>query len=628
MTTLLERISILIRKIAAAVMLALLGASVLAGSPAPAAQAGVLFFEPDQPLAGERIDVSYRPPAKLAGETMLYLRARLRTVRDGAYNTGMGSIEVARLEAGADGVARGAFRLPGGTVYAAFAIEDPRASRIDSRGGRFWELLVHDAEGRPLLAALEQRFNDHMGRDRREVLETAHTMTRVYPDAPLSWSALRAAEGWAGSTDNEETRTAFHLARVVALDRTLRAAPNPSAADVGNLFFSARVVGAEEIASYWRTRLLADHPTSFFAVQERLSELYRDHGGNPAKFLAGLEPVWEAAADQRARRPVVTLGFQFARQAGDPELILRWVDRYIATEPAHAAWTLATVAGIETTREDGIQRLRNAIKEVSGATDRKQALGQTAAEHGATVAQQVAELRATLGDALLSAGRAPEAIIELEQATAIGWNADWLRNLAEARLAAGDNSGAVSALAAAAADPATDESTADSLRAAANVSAETWAAEVERAARTMLERTLVEARDEYVGSPSARRPGGREVQLTELLGPEATVVVFWSRYCGASLAAMPRIASVSDRLAELGIPTLAVTNAPPEDALAYLDEGGFDLSVLFDREGAFGQAFNNWATPQYYVLDGKGRLRFVSSLDALLRHVMALRESS
>jgi phosphoglycolate phosphatase-like HAD superfamily hydrolase len=615
-----------IRTNSTAITLVLLGVGVLAGSPDLAANAGTLVFEPGQPRAGEHVEVSYRPDAKLAGEATLHLRTRLRTARDGAYNTGMGSIEAARLEVGADGVARGAFRVPRDIVYAAFAIENPGASRTDSREGRFWELLVHDAEGRPLLEALEQRFNDHMGRDMSEVLATARAMTHLYPDAPLSWSALRAAEGWVGSTDDEEARNARHLARVVALDRRLREAPSPSAADVGNLFFSARVLGAEEIASYWRRRLLAEHSTSFFAVQERLSELYGDHGEDPEEFVAALEPVWESAADQRARRPVVTLGFQFARQSGDPEAILRWVDRYITTEPAHTAWALATVAGNEATREQGIRRLRAAIQQISQTTDFERALGQTAAEYRAQVALQVAELRAALGDALLSAGRAPEATIELEQATATGWNADWLRSLAEARLAAGDNSSAVSALAAAAADPATDESTADSLRAAANVSAETWAAEVERAKRAMLERTLAEARDEYVGSPSARRPGGREVQLTELLGPEATIVVFWSRYCGASLAAMPRIAAVADRLADMGIPTLAVTNDPHEDALAYLDDGGFKLDVLFDDQCSFGQALNNWGTPQYYVLDGKGRLRFVSSLDAVLRHVMALRE--
>ncbi len=85
---------------------------------------------------------------------------------------------------------------------------------------------------------------------------------------------------------------------------------------------------------------------------------------------------------------------------------------------------------------------------------------------------------------------------------------------------------------------------------------------------------------------------------------------------------------MASRLAEAGVPLLAVTNDPPRDAEEYLAEGGLELDVLFDDQGALGQAFNNWATPQYYVLDGKGRLRFVSSLDALLRHVMALRESS
>jgi peroxiredoxin len=121
--------------------------------------------------------------------------------------------------------------------------------------------------------------------------------------------------------------------------------------------------------------------------------------------------------------------------------------------------------------------------------------------------------------------------------------------------------------------------------------------------------------------------GGGAAKLTELLGPEATVVVFWSRNCGASIAAMPRIATVAGQLAAAGVPVLAVTGDRPAAAAKYLDESGFDFSILFDVEGALGQALNNWETPQYYVLDGAGRLRFVSSLDALLRHTMALRES-
>jgi peroxiredoxin len=617
-----------IRAGVAAITLAVLGAVVLTTPAALAAQAGVLAFTPDRPSAGEHVEVSYRPAAKFNGEAALRLRARLRTSADENYNDGMGSINVARLDVGPDGVARGAFRLPGDVVYAAFAVENPEASRTDSREGRFWELLVHDAQGRPLLEALEQRFNDHMGRDMSEVLETARMMSRVYPDAPQSWSALQAAEGWVGATDHEEARMARHRARLVALDRSLREAPDLSAADIGSLYFYARVSGAEEIASHWRARLLAEHSESFMAVQVRLGELYGDHGDDAATFLAGLEPVWESAAAGRARRPVATLGFRFARQLGDPAEILRWGDRFVATEPTHTGWALATIAGIDSTRQEGIRRLRSAIHEVPHATDRERALGQTAAEHQANVALRVAELRATLGDALMSADRADEAIIELEKATATRWNAAWLRSLAEARLAAGDKPGAVSAFAAAAADPATDPSTAVSLRAAADVSDDVWDIEVARAKRSMLERTLAEARAEDIGSPSARLRDGRAVALSELLGAEATVVVFWSRYCGASIAAMPQIAAIAGQLAEAGIPLLAVTSNPPDDAEAYLVQGGFDLNVLFDHEGALAQALNNWGTPQYFVLDGRGRLRFVSSLDALLRHAMALREVS
>lgn len=240
---------------------------------------------------------------------------------------------------------------------------------------------------------------------------------------------------------------------------------------------------------------------------------------------------------------------------------------------------------------------------------------------------RVAELRAALGRALLSAGQADESVVELEKATAIGWNAAWLRSLAEARLAAGDNAGAVPAFAAVAADPDTDESTAEALRDAAGVPGDAWEAEVKRARRTMLERTLAEARQDEIGSPSARLRGGEVAKLTELLGPESTVVVFWARHCAYSNAAMPRIATVAGQLAATGVPLLAVTRDPPDAAQEYLDEGGFDLKVLFDDEGALGQAFNNWGTPEYYVLDGAGQLRFVSSLDALLRHTMALRES-
>ena len=112
-----------------------------------------------------------------------------------------------------------------------------------------------------------------------------------------------------------------------------------------------------------------------------------------------------------------------------------------------------------------------------------------------------------------------------------------------------------------------------------------------------------------------------------MLGPEATVVVLWSRYCGPSMEALPGIESVARDLAAAGVPLLAVTRDAPDSPEEYLEAGGFDLTVLFDVDGELGRALNNWGTPQYYVLDGEGRLRFVTSLEALVRQTTALRGS-
>jgi len=527
-------------------------------------------------------------------------------------------VEVAVLERGADGVARGSFTLPPEAVYAGFAVETPDALRTDTRQGRFWELLVHGEDERPLIEALEQRFNDQMGRDMGEVHETARAMVREYPNAPLTWTVLQAAEIWDGVADDQGARAARDLARLVELDHHLWKKPVLPASDVGYMHWYAQ--GSGEIAERWRDRLLSGHPSHFLALQERIRELRRDHASDPQSFLAALEHLWEIAADHEARERVVNPGIQFARQAGDPDLLLRWADRLAETD-------LAAAVQAATTLDEGIRRLRSLIPEVARGAHSDRALGQTAAEHEESVAARVAGLRASLGRALAASGRIDEALVELEAAASVGWSVARLRSLAEARLAAGDSEGALAAFAAVAADPGTSEATADSLRTAAGMSDDAWAAEVERASRVMLERTLADARADDVGSPSGRLRHGGVAELRELLGPEATVVVFWSRYCGPSMEAMPGIESVARDLAASGVPLLAVTRDAPDGAEEYLEATGLDLTVLFDVDGELGRALNNWGTPQYYVLDGAGRLRFVTSLDALVRQTRALHGS-
>ena len=614
-------------------------ATVQSGPPSgsePVAEAGAvgeegakLVLEPRGPAAGERIEATYHPVRALTGERRLHLRARLRTPQSDDYNHGMGSRTLAELERQPDGTYRGSFALPPDVVYAALAVEDADAERVDSREGRFWELMARGPDGRPLLAALEQRIADHMGRDDLAILETAREAARLYPDEVSSWTMLRFAENMVLGDEEAEEQQERHRERLLRFDRGLHGEQGIAADQIGYLYWYARILGEEEIANRWHTRLMGEHPEHFFAVQNRVMELRRELGEEPTTLLAALETIWEATSDHRARERIVGPAFAAARQTGDPAAILRWADRSVELNPQAAAMAAVRAAETEATRDEGLARLRLAVSEMDLARDRDRELGATTEEHRRHAARRAAVLRTSLGQTLLAAGRTGKAVDALERAAEEGWATGRFRSLGEARLASGDHAGAIRAFAAVAADPATSAETSDSLRHALGRGLEVsrWNVAVERARREMLERTLASARTERLAPVRVALRDGTSTGLDRLLGEDASVVVFWSRYCGFSVQTMPRIAALADHLAEEGIPLLAVTRDPPNEAEPYLEDGEWDLEVLFDTEGEAARALNSWGTPQYFVLDGEGRLRFAfSSLDDLPRQVIALRE--
>jgi hypothetical protein len=243
--------------------------------------------------------------------------ARLRTAEDDSYNDGLGSRTVAVLDRHSDGTFRGTFPLPSDVVYAALAIENPTATRTDTREGRFWELLVHDEDARPLLAALRQRFDDHMGRDELAVLETARDTARLYPDYPSVWSTLRAAEGWVLGDQDAETRLATHRERLLELDGKLAGERGLAPDHVGSMYWYARVLREEEIAEHWEARLLGEHPGHFFAIQERVNRMSQEYRDDPATALMELESLWHGALDGEARERLVGQGVATARRLED-----------------------------------------------------------------------------------------------------------------------------------------------------------------------------------------------------------------------------------------------------------------------------------------------------------------------
>jgi peroxiredoxin len=578
------------------------------------------------------VEVAYRPAATLSGEPRLRLPARLRTAKDPEYPRTIGSSAVATLTPDGEGIYRGTFSLPDSVVYAVLAVEDTAASATDSREGRFWELVVHDSADRPLFEALEQRFLDHMGRDHRAVLETAREIVRVHPDRVRGWILLDAAEGWVLGDGREEERRASHRERLARFDSVLAERERPDVEQVASMARYADRYGGEEVSGRWRQRwreLWGARPEHPLVVRARATHLFRKHGERPEVLLRELGKLWQVTEDREARRLVADVGFRAARTLGEREPLLRWSERYRAYPPGIVGTprinTMETLLSNEATRTRALALAEAEIERLRRAPDDERRLGETRAGHRRRSSRLAARLRVAVGEARLVEGRTSEGLAALERAAAVGWETDRFRTLGEARLEAGDREGATGAMAAVAADPGTSEETADSLRRHLGVEREAWDRAVRKAEAEMMKRTLAEDRKEPTGSPEAVTPDGSRVRLDDRLGKEATVVVIWSRYCGPSRHAMPRVVELSEELAADDVPVVAVTGDAPEEAKAYLREEDLDLEVLFDVEGQVARAVNSWGTPQYFVLDGEGRLRFVSSLEDAPRHVAVLR---
>jgi thiol-disulfide isomerase/thioredoxin len=565
------------------------------------------------------VEVVYRTTGGLAGESQLHLRARLRTSEGGSYNNGLGSSTLAALHRDEDGSYLGTFSLPEDVVYAALAVEDLRGESVETPRAGFWELIVHDDAGVPLSESLHQRFNDHMGRDLLVVLETARELTRAHPDQPSSWSSLQAAEGWVFGGEGAEEREAKHRARFLEFEQDFEDRSDLNADEVAYMYWYA----SGEAREPWKARLLEEYPGHFFAVQATVMDLYTQSAEDPTALLSELEKLWNSADDDEARSRILSPALGAARTAG-PTALRTWTGRWLAMDPTRGVSVALTLTTNEATRDEGIDILENEIEAALAMRDETRDLGSTREEQEKDVTLRVAALRRSLGEALVDAGRVEEGISTLGKAAAVGWDSGRFRSLGEALLTSGDQDGALRNFAFVAADPGGSEASIDSLRNSVGIGAGEWEAAVASARQEMGRRTLSEATERSLPEARLTARGGEDVVIHDLFGSEATVVVFWSRYCGYSHQAMPRIVALAADLEAEGIPLLAVTSDGAEDVETYLRDGEWDLEVLLDTQSEAARSFNSWGTPEYYVVDREGRLRFVSSLESIRRQLEAL----
>jgi len=125
---------------------------------------------------------------------------------------------------------------------------------------------------------------------------------------------------------------------------------------------------------------------------------------------------------------------------------------------------------------------------------------------------------------------------------------------------------------------------------------------------------------------------GNTVDLrTSLQGP-VTVVAFLSRFCAPAIEVIPDLQRLATRLGQHGVRTVAIFDETSSSAelSAFLRKHHVSLPVLLDHDKSASNAFQQWGTPYFYVVDGLGRIMSepTSEVDQLLVNADAVRVSA
>jgi hypothetical protein len=594
---------------------------------------GILQFNPDSPRPGTTIAVKYRAPESLSPARQLVVRAILRSANAGEYDAAIPVSTVMTLRRNRDNLFTGSFALPDSVWYGAFVVEDSSGAVVDDNGGRLWDLVAADADGRPAYLALLQRSHHLMGINQEEGFAIARRLTRLYPDSLGGWGLLASYQSMIGLNT---TDTVLSQRRDV-LDRFVR---RGFAGDIGRLSWYARGVDSA-LAVSLRDRALSERPDDPFSIQWRLvlgvlRNFNRSH--DTTKTLIDLDALWSAARGQEnlhRRYQISTYALNaVAVPSGRVDEVHKWARRAIeadgATRNVHSLQrSLAEqYARIPALRREGMAALRAELVAIDSASDSERQLGETRARSAARHAAIRRELLAALGRALVASGERAAGLDTLSLAVSSGWNADLFREVAAVRKTAGDTAGSIEVQALVAADPRSTAADLDSLRSLLTRAGRgTLDSLVGRARSELASRVLADAAHTSVSDSHVSSPDGQASSVRQLTRGRVTVVAFWSRFCGAAITDLPRMDSVAAMLVGRGIATVSVVEEMPSAGLTrWLRERGVKMPVYHDRAGETQRAFNQWGTPNYFVLGREGRVSFgpLTSADDVLLKATAL----
>ena len=598
-----------------------------------------LRFSPEAPLSNSHIQVTYTPIERLAGEQELVLRGHFRTEHDRMYNGGLRNTALAKLEPEPNGTFAASFTLPAQVVYAAFVVEDKTGQRIDANGRDLFELLIHAEDGQPLYHSLMQRAYDFAGRNWITAYESNRLGMELYPDSLAGWSTLRFHEDVALGSTGSDSLLAWHQENFAGVhEEYARRTPLSPATVVAIQGYADDVEDSVAVA-FWTERARNEGRGTRSWAQivgiETVQKFFEDRDADAA--LAAFEEYWPDAEGTGSQ--LLSWALNVATEwnrAPDLPAADRWIERMLADGGSKFS-AARRLASFPERRERALELARQGLERSARAgtehadlvANPGRPLGRTVSEYARTRARQWADRLVTYSELLSAAGEEDEALEALEEAAATAVDPEVFQRLADVKLSRGDTAGAARDYAVVAADPLTHADQADSLAALVGQNTESpeWHTLLESAEARMLPRIVADTVRWAPKSSSLADKNGNRVLLSDLIEGRNTVLVFWARSCGYSVAEIPQVVRLRELLESTGVQILSITtdDQPGPDMEEFIAARGVTYPVYYDLAAEAKNAFGVSGIPSYFILDASGRVRFAfSQVTDIARQVEAL----
>jgi peroxiredoxin len=584
-------------------------------------------------MPGRTVSLKYTDHGYFQGKDTLRIRARFRTAGDAEYNYRTSQIVAAPIYRQGESFT-GKFTVPGNAVFGAFAIETEDGERIDSNGGRLWTQLAHNQTGAPTFESLTQAYYDVMGTSMEAALRILQQRSRLYPDRVDGWGELVAYEAYMLGGAHFDSTFSSHMQRLLSFhERYKNATQVPLEVADGIMGYAQQLhtvshAEARPIALYWAERVKKYATKNRRSLERRFSTFVSISKTNSKAALDSMDVAW----DQGDSLTFVGNGLNFALDAKDSAGVVRWSKRAAASTPPFAEWTYARLLAIPEYRGIGLDGLRETLRQLYRHEERWRPLDQTVAEYARSDSARVGEVLANIAEGLSLSGKTAAALDTLSIATRTGWNPRVFRLAASAYLAAGDTTRALTQLALVAVDPTESDSVLPVVRPLlTGHRVSQWDEELKAGRLEMERRVMADAIARPISdSPRITDQQGKVQRLDTMANKSVHVVTFWSRFCAPSRRDLGRLDGLAQNLTKHGIRLFAISQeSPSEDVRQYLEKEQIATPVFFDTAREAARAFNQWATPVYFVVDQAGTIRFAGSqMEKVLTRAVAVQLDS